>query len=219
MSETVKKGFDKVLFEKRTKYDFEKQLKRKRFNRQNKRCKKGRIVLLGDSITEFFDEHLLDGKSNLEIYNRGISGDTSNRLLERLEENVLSIEPSQIFLLIGTNDFDNGADVGYVFDNIKETVKRIKTALPECDTVLECIYPVNPNYYGCEPTRNEYVGMTNEKIREYAKNNGVTLLDLTELLSDGDGYLSKEYSDDGLHPNEAGNRAIADEISKMLINK
>ena len=205
------------LFRLCSKYDSEKERKRKNYIKLNKDCKKNQIVLFGDSITEFFDEHLLDGKSELEIYNRGISGDTSDRLLERLEENVLSIEPAQIILLIGTNDFGIGANVDYVFGNITKAVERIKEALPGCETVLQCIYPVNPEIHECAPTRNEYIKLTNERLRAYAKKNGIKLLDLTEFLSDEKGNFSVKYSDDGLHPSDAGNKAIADEIAKILI--
>ena len=206
-------------FDRCTVYDSEKEHKKHKFNILNKLCKKGQIVLFGDSITEFFDERLLDGKSKLRIYNRGISGDTSNRLLERLDENVLSIAPAQIILLIGTNDFGVGADSDYVFGNIKETVERIKAALPGVNLVVQCIYPVNLKIFGCEPTRNKYIAEVNEWLRGYAKENDLTLLDLTELLSNEDGGFDIKYSDDGLHPSDAGNRAIAEALSEVLIEK
>ena len=202
---------DTAQFEKLSKYDFGKRRKRKRFNRLNKECKTNQIVLLGDSITEFFDVCLLEGKSSLEIYNRGISGDMSNRLLERLYDNVIAIKPKQIFLLIGTNDFDKGADCDFVFGNIKKTVEIIKKELPETEIFVECIFPVNPLVFSCAPTRNEYI------LKQYANEGGFTLLDLNPLLSDENGNFSKEYSDDGLHPNEAGNRAIADFLAQHLI--
>ena len=204
-------------FDSKTKYDREKRFRKQVCNRKNRKCKKGQIVLLGDSITEFFDVALLDGKSSLEIYNRGISGDTSNRLLERLDENVLSIAPAQIFLLIGTNDFNMGADADYVFGNIKTIAEKIKAALPGCRLVIECIFPINPKYYDCEKTRNENVAKTNEMLREYAKDGGFTLLDLTDFLSDDDGFFSKEYSDDGLHPSPNGNAALAEKLSESLL--
>ena len=69
---------------------------------------KNQTVLLGDSITDFFNYYELFydfcKSSGQAVYNRGISGDTTDRLLERLYDNVLSIEPKNIVLLIGTND-------------------------------------------------------------------------------------------------------------------
>ncbi|MDD6022575.1 MAG: hypothetical protein PUB94_08045 [Oscillospiraceae bacterium] len=77
-----------------------------------------------------FDVKLLNGCSNLEIYNRGIGGDTTNRLIERLEKNVLCLKPSQLVLLIGTNDFGRGADCEYVFENIKKSSRLSKKTIP-----------------------------------------------------------------------------------------
>ena len=205
-------------FNKKSRYNLDKKRKKKRFNKLNKNCKANQIVLLGDSITEFFDENLLNGKTSLEIYNRGISGDTSNRVLERLYENVISIAPAEVFLLIGTNDFDMGADCDYVFGNIKTIIENIKKELPDTKIVLECIFPVNPEIFSCANTRNEYIRETNERLKKYAADSDVTLLDMTGLLSDEKGNFGRAYSDDGLHPNDAGNRAIAEELSKLLIH-
>ncbi len=83
---------------KRTVYYAEKINKADNFEFLNKNyCKKGQTVLVGDSITELFNHTELfaeyTAETGISVYNRGISGDTSDRLLERLERNVLNIKP------------------------------------------------------------------------------------------------------------------------------
>ena len=44
-----------------------------------------------------------------KVANRGISGDTTRGVLIRMEEDVLSLNPSGVVLLIGTNDLEEGS--------------------------------------------------------------------------------------------------------------
>lgn len=83
--------YDRRIHEitKKTKYDLAKTVKKENFLFLNENfCKNGQTVLLGDSITELFNSYELffdfSQKSGQAVYNRGISGDTSDRLLERL---------------------------------------------------------------------------------------------------------------------------------------
>lgn len=209
---------DLKKFEKNTKYDYWQRKKRRRFIRQNKKCKKGQIVLLGDSITEMFDVKLLDGCSKLEIYNRGIGGDTTNMLLKRLDSNVLNIEPAQIILLIGTNDFGRGADCDYVMKNIEIIVQKIKTALPKTHLVIQCVYPVNSNKYELEPDRNKNIDCLNERLYDFAETNKIDILDITKELKNIDGQLDSSYSDDGVHPNKNGYDIVSKAIGKVVLS-
>ena len=56
-------------------------------------------MLFGDLITEIFNSYKLfyafSKATRQAIYNRGISGDTSDRLLERLECNRLEHKPEK----------------------------------------------------------------------------------------------------------------------------
>ena len=88
-------------------------------------------VLFGDSITEIFNSYKLfyafSQTSKQAVYNRGISGDTSDRLLERLECNALNISPKNLVILIGTNDIGIGLPPEYTLNNIKEILQRMQT--------------------------------------------------------------------------------------------
>lgn len=76
-------------YQKKTRYDLVKKTKAENFKYLNENFSlKGQTVLIGDSITEIFNYYELFysfcQKTGQAVYNRGISGDTSDRLLERL---------------------------------------------------------------------------------------------------------------------------------------
>ena len=111
------------------------------------RCNKGQTVLFGDSITEIFNSYELfyafSQTTGQAVYNRGISGDTSDRLLEKLECNALNISPKNLVILIGTNDIGLGLPTEYTLNNIKEILQRTQKLCPNTNIVLQAIYPVN----------------------------------------------------------------------------
>ncbi len=92
----------------------------------------GQTVLFGDSITEIFNSYKLfyafSQTTGQAVYNRGISGDTSDRLLERLECNALNINPKNLVILIGTNDIGIGLPPEYTLNNIKKFCKERRSS-------------------------------------------------------------------------------------------
>ena len=75
---------------------------------------KGEIIFLGNSITDYCEWSELF--QNSKIKNRGISGDVTDGVLERLDE-VTESKPSKIFLMIGINDLSRGKSEEYIFNN------------------------------------------------------------------------------------------------------
>ena len=61
----------------------------------------GEIIFLGDSMTEYGEWVEFFGNPNIK--NRGIAGDMTDGILDRLDE-VTASSPSQLFLMIGVND-------------------------------------------------------------------------------------------------------------------
>lgn len=65
---------------------------------------------------------------------------------------------------------------------------------------------------------NENIIKINENIKQICDELGCTYVDIHSSLLDSNGYLSVEYSDDGLHLNENG-YAIWTSILKPLLEK
>lgn len=140
--------------QKKTKYDYVKTAKKENFLFLNENfCKNGQTVLLGDSITELFNSYELffafSQKYGQAVYNRGISGDTSDRLSERLKCNALNLEPRNLVLLIGTNDLGVGLPQEFIVENIRETLKMTRALCPNTNIVLQAVYPVNRHLEPC----------------------------------------------------------------------
>ena len=78
--------------------------------------------MLGDSHTEGIDWRELF--PDVKILNRGISGDTSEGVLNRLEE-VIGRHSKIVFLMIGGNDLQMGVPVPLVDANIRSIVQTL----------------------------------------------------------------------------------------------
>ena len=68
---------------------------------------KGGVVFFGDSLTEFCD--LDKFYPDLNAINRGIAGDTTSGMLERVRSNVVKLDPSVVVFLGGANDLHHDA--------------------------------------------------------------------------------------------------------------
>src|SRR5215207_538395 len=83
------------------------------------------IVMLGDSLTEWGNWHQL--VPEYRIINRGISGDTSSGVLDRLQE-VIDRRPKIVFVMVGTNDIGLQVPPNVLLSNLREIVARLQKA-------------------------------------------------------------------------------------------
>ena len=159
----------------------------------------GKIVFLGDSLTDYvkFDELLPD----LKIKNRGIAGDTTAGILNRLDE-VISLKPSKLFLLIGTNDivFDRKPDE--IVKNIKKIIETFREKSPDTAVFVQTLFPVN-HKFGDDRRPKETIIKINDGLEKLSAENKFTLIDTYSLFSEND-ELPERYTIDGLHLNGSG---------------
>lgn len=204
-----------------TEYNIDKRNKMMNFAHLNSHyCKMGQTVIAGDSITEMFNHTELyaayEQESGKTVYNRGIGGDTSDRLLERFESNVLNIQPSNIVLLIGTNDFGYGLPMWETADNVDAILSLIAEKCSGANVILQAVYPVNTQMRRYDKKKNAKIPELNAMLRRLVDKHSITFLDLTAQLSDSNGDLKAEYTFDGLHPNVFGFEVVAEEIIPLL---
>lgn len=163
------------------------------------------IIFLGDSITEGFPVY--EFFWDKPVINRGISGDTTLWMLDRLYDGVTVLNPSKLFLLIGTNDLGNDKrPITQVEQNIKVILDRVKEESPETEIFLLSLTPVNRtdfSYYQTQVTvgirNNQDIEDLNMKISLAAEARGIKFIDMYTPLLDEKGELAKIYSRDGLH--------------------
>lgn len=203
-------------FQKRTVYNAEKENKRKNFIYLNQNyCKPNQTVIAGDSITEILNMELFNSyveSSGRLVYNRGISGDTSDRLLERFDDTVLSLRPCNLVLLIGTNDLSLISDAEYVYKNIEMLIIKTRNICPNTNIIVQSVYPVDFR----NRKKNRNINELNSKLKEMAEKFEIIYLDIHSLLLDNNGGLNAKYTYDGLHPNTLGFEIAARQIIPNL---
>ncbi|WP_276353093.1 GDSL-type esterase/lipase family protein [Cohnella caldifontis] len=193
-------------------YD-EKKEKARKYKILNQLARKGQTVLVGSSLMEFFPIHELMqtlGHSSC-IYNRGIAGYVTTELLASMEECIFELEPSKIFINIGTNDI-SAPDyrVERLLANYDEILTRIAERLPECRVFVMAYYPVNAKAVFPFVDRaameevfrrrtNEAIREANEAIERLASKHGYPFIDVNEGLVDSEGNLNEEFAIDGIH--------------------
>ncbi|MDE6605206.1 MAG: hypothetical protein K2K85_04200 [Clostridia bacterium] len=201
-----------------TDYDVVKQTKRDNYTLLNENyAQKNQTVLIGDSIIEIYNTELFDGVLDTKVYNRGISGDTSDKLLERLEDNALNIAPQTLIVLVGTNDLSRKISLDTVLDNISKTVEKSKQAGVE-NIIICSLLPVNKSINSTMVgiRSNKDIQQLNSLLKEECLHQQVTFVDLYPILADGDGNFDKQYTYDGLHPNAQGYVVITQALKKVL---
>jgi len=170
------------------------------------------IVFLGNSITARCDWAKLLNEPKAK--NRGISGDLTFGVLERMDE-VIAGHPKKIFILIGINDISRNVPDSIITRNHKLMIARIRKGSPDTQIYFYTLLPVNsafqkfPNHYG----KDEHILAVNDAIRKLKAKN-VTIIDLYPYFLDSENHLKAEYCVDGLHPNDAGYQVFADVLKK-----
>ena len=83
----------------------EQLLKIKNYDYINQIALKGKILFTGSSLMEMFPVCEIARSRGIEeiIYNRGVGGLNTDEFLEHIDTLLLDLEPSKIFINIGTN--------------------------------------------------------------------------------------------------------------------
>jgi len=170
------------------------------------------IIFLGNSITAGTDwAKLLDLP---QAKNRGISGDISFGVLERLQD-VIDGKPSKIFILIGINDISRNIPDSVILSNYKKMIARIRKGSKKTKIYFNTLLPVNSafekfkNHYG----KDEHILWLNDEIRKLSAKN-VTIIDLYPNFTDKDQHLRAELTKDGLHLIPEGYKVWAELLKK-----
>jgi lysophospholipase L1-like esterase len=171
------------------------------------------IIFLGNSITAGVDWTELLQRT--DVRNRGISGDISFGVLERLNE-VTEGKPAKLFILIGINDISRNIPDSFIVANYKKIIQRIKKESPKTKIYFQTLLPVNNEFTQFKNHYNKdvHILFVNEELKKLAAAEKVTLIDLYPHFLDTEKKLDKKYTIDGLHLNAAGYRVWADILKK-----
>ena len=181
------------------------------------------IVMLGDSITNYYDLDKYYGNDKLMV-NSGINGNKANDILNDMKNRVYVYNPSKVFLLIGINNFlHEDITPEEMVNQIDKIVTEINDKLPNTKIYIESIYPINdtwrtkcnPNVNATEEV-NSKVGKTNILLYDYCEENGYKYIDVYSSLVDDNYSLNSDYSEDGLHLNDNGYQVVTKILKKYM---
>jgi len=178
----------------------------------NQFAKKGKTLMVGSSLMENFPINELQQSFDVKkiIYNRGICGIVTNQLLTFMEECIFELEPSKIFINIGTNDI---ASPGYTLEglisNYRDILTQVKERLPDSSVYVMAYYPVNSVVdYGIpledkqdmfKTRTNEAILKANKVIEQLARQFNYEYIDVNQGLMDEEGNLKADFAIEGLH--------------------
>jgi acyl-CoA thioesterase-1 len=174
-----------------------------------------RIVVLGDSITaglglaieEAFPARLQEKvdaqRLGYEVVGAGVSGETSAGGLRRIDW-VLDGDVRVLVLELGANDGLRGLPVPEMRKNLAAIIARAKARGVR---VVLCGMEAPPNFGAA------YTSEFREAFRALANDEGVTYV---PFLLEGVAGLPEMNQADGIHPNAAGARRVADTVWAAL---
>jgi len=193
------------------------------------------FLMQGDSITDAIRERsndnyrgsgyatltaarlMLDHAGEINVINRGISGNRIVDLYARIKTDFINLKPDYLSILIGVNDvwhevgMQNGVDNEKFFRVYCWLIEELKAALPELK-----IYILEPFVLPGTATSDAIdvfgpeVALRAESSRKVAEKYGLTFIPLQEKFDE----LCKicpptHWLADGVHPTAAGHEVIA----------
>src|SRR6476659_5847127 len=144
-----------------------------------------RVVFMGNSITEGWQQYFATMFPGKPYINRGISGQTTPQMLVRFHPDVVALKPKVVVILAGTNDIAGNtgpSTLEMIEDNIASMsevarANGIRVVLSSVPPVYD--YPWKP---GLEPAGK--IVALNGWLREYAARTGAVYLDYHTAMAD-----------------------------------
>jgi lysophospholipase L1-like esterase len=204
-----------------------------------------RIITFGDSVTvgerdgvapqetysALLEESLSAKGLEVEVISRGRGGENTGAALQRLPE-VLGLKPDYLIVMYGLNDaaVDEGKDAPRVSleeysDNLKTIVRKARAAgavpvlmtpNPMCSFgVLEKLYGSREPYLsnGINSLLKHYAAT----VRQIGNEEQVPVLDIySEFFQRAEDENLAPFLTDGMHPNPAGQKIIAQQLIRYF---
>ena len=179
---------------------------------------KQRVVFMGDSITEEWSNLYADYFDTEGYINRGIGGQTTPQMLIRFKPDVIDLEPDVVVILAGTNDIAGNtgpSNVKMITDNIFSMAELARAH--QIKVVLSSILPVF-EYEWAKEIKDvpATIDSVNDELKKYVNDHGLVYLDYFSSMVDERKGLNKDYTYDGVHPNQDGYILMSSLAQKVL---
>lgn len=156
------------------------------------------IIFIGNSITD--GGEWSETFNDLQFKNRGISGDISAGVLNRLDE-VAKRKPAKVFLMIGVNDLARNISPDSIVKNILLIASYLRQETPSTKLFIQSILPVKDifNKFPSHTSKAKQIKEVNDALNKNAATKHFTYIDLYGSFCNEEGKLKPELSNDGLH--------------------
>src|SRR5205809_3699773 len=142
---------------------------------------------------------------NFQVTNASAAGGTTEGGLERLPPHLK--RKIDIFILeLGINDAFRGLPVDQIQNNLQQIIDKVKARNPEVRIVIAAMQL--PNY-----AADDYVSAFGKMFTDLAAKNGAALV---PYLLDGVAGDPALNLPDGIHPNAAGQKILAENVWQVL---
>lgn len=173
----------------------------------------GAVVFLGDSITQGWGDDFGKSFGSMKTANRGISGDTTRGMLIRLQEDVLSLNPTAVVILAGTNDLEEKATPEVIASNMKLILAALRTFRDDMPVVLCKVFPSSASKSRSAGQIKAINTAFAALVRDQPQ---VTLVETWKPFANAEGDAKAEEFPDLLHPNAAGYQKWAAALNPVL---
>ena len=164
------------------------------------------VAFIGDSLTDGYD--LATYYPQYVTANRGIGGDTTFGVEERLQVSLFDLKPKVVVMLIGANNMDT------MLQNYESILQSLKENLPESKIVLCSLTAMGGEHWG---RKNQLAAYNNVSIKLLAQKYGYTYVDLYSALYDVSiGEVYEGYTVDGGHFTHEGYTVVTAQITPVL---
>ena len=176
-----------------------------------------RVVFMGNSITEGWAKHFATMFPGKPYVGRGISGQTTPQMLVRFRQDVVALRPAVVVILAGTNDLAGNtgpSTLEMIQDNLVSMVELAQAN--GIRVVVSSVLPAHRFSWKPDLLPAEQIVELNRWLQEFALANDLAYVDYHSAMADERQGLKREFSDDGVHPNEAGYRVMSPLVERGI---
>lgn len=185
-----------------------------RYAQENERDRgKVDIVFLGDAVTDGWDDagEFFPG---LPYANRGVAGQATPEMLLRFRRDVVELRPLAVVIMAGAGDAASGLPVEETRRNLASMADIARAH--EIDVVFASNLPAGDNAQTREGERRPgRLDELNAWIKGYALSTENGFVDYRPAVSDEQGALRREFSEDGVRLNARGYAAMREVFTRF----
>ena len=165
-----------------------------------------RVVFYGDSITDNWGRAFGKFFPDKPWVNRGISGQTTQQMVLRLDQDVIALQPEAVVILAVTNDIagNTGPETLDEIETNYRTMVQLALA-SHVRVVVASVLPASEFPWNKSVDPRDEIKALNSWLQQFAQQHGLVYVDYYSAMATPDAAMKPELAvDKYVHPNNAG---------------